>query len=146
MVADRVDDPFNLQRFVEAQDGVYASVLDELRDGRKKSHWMWFIFPQIRGLGTSAMAQRYAIASLAEARAYVEHPLLGPRLRECTGLALGHPHRSVADIFGFPDDRKFHSSMTLFSKAVAQEEVFARALVQYFDSKEDAKTIALIAQ
>src|ERR1700753_2225748 len=104
-----------LDRFVDAQDGGYERALGELRAGRKTSHWMWFVFPQIKGLGFSAMARRYAIASLEEARAYLDHPILGDRLRDCTELVLLHRDSSARQIFGSPDDLKFHSSMTLFA-------------------------------
>src|SRR4051794_39629506 len=106
---------FDLQRFVSAQDAVYASVLNELRHGRKRTHWMWFIFPQIAGLGHSAMAQQYAIASGDEAAAYLAHPVLGPRLRECAALVAAHAGTDITAIFHAPDDLKFHSSMTLFA-------------------------------
>ena len=111
-----MSDRFDLQRFVEAQAGVYERVCAELRAGEKRSHWMWFIFPQIKGLGSSPMAVRFAISGLEEARAYLDHAVLGPRLRECTGIVVGVEKRAVGDIFGYPDDMKFHSSMTLFAK------------------------------
>lgn len=112
-----MDDPFNLERFVDAQSLVYETVLRELRAGRKTTHWIWFIFPQAKGLGTSAMSERYAIGSVAEARAYLAHPVLGPRLRECTELVLGHTDIPLADILGELDARKFRSSMELFAEA-----------------------------
>jgi len=140
-----MNDPYHLQRFLTAQDPVYAQVLGELRAGEKLSHWMWFIFPQIQGLGRSAMAKRYAIASMAEARAYLDHPVLGQRLRECTGLVNDVRGRSVEDIFGYPDDLKFHSSMTLFSAAAPDAEVFEQALRQYFDGRRDALTLRQLA-
>src|SRR6187402_3110421 len=112
-----MDDRFHLQRFVDAQQPVYTAVLAELRAGRKRSHWMWFVFPQLTGLGHSAMAHHYAIASLDEARSYLSHPVLGARLRECSALVLALDHRSIHEIFGSPDDLKFHSSMTLFDRA-----------------------------
>jgi uncharacterized protein (DUF1810 family) len=136
-----MDDPFDLQRFVAAQAPVYDQVSAELSAGRKRSHWMWFIFPQIRGLGSSAMAQRYAIASLSEAAAYLDHPVLGPRLRACTGLVNAVDGRSVHDIFGSPDDMKFHSSMTLFLRASAADAPFRTALDKYFAGKLDQATI-----
>ncbi len=135
-------DPFNLQRFVDAQDPVYARVVAELRAGRKQSHWMWFVFPQIAGLGRSAMAERYAIRSLDEAKAYLARPVLGGRLRECTELVLAVDGRSAHDIFGSPDDLKFHSSMTLFAHAAPDEPLFRKALEKYFGGKEDATTVA----
>ena len=136
-----MDDPFGLQRFVAAQAPVYERVCTELSAGRKRSHWMWFIFPQIRGLGSSAMAQRYAITSLSEATAYLDHPVLGPRLRECTRLVNGVDGRSAHEIFGSPDDMKFHSSMTLFLRAGSNDELFRTALDKYFAGKLDPATI-----
>lgn len=114
-----VDDPFNLQRFVDAQSLVYANVLRELRDGRKTTHWIWFIFPQAKGLGRSPMSERYAISSRDEARAYFEHPVLGPRLKECVALVLSHRDVSLEDILGELDAKKFRSSMKLFAEAGA---------------------------
>ena len=136
------DDPFNLQRFVAAQAPVYERVRAELKNGRKQSHWMWFIFPQIAGLGHSAMAQRYAISSLGEAEAYLTHPVLGPRLRECTRLVLQVEGKSAHDILGSPDDLKFHSSLTLFARAAPNEDVFSAALDKYYDGRDDAPTLA----
>src|SRR5262245_19269751 len=109
-----MSDPFDLERFVQAQDPIYGRVLSELRGGRKRSHWMWFIFPQINGLGRSKLAEQFSILDRREASAYLNHPILGPRLQECTAMALTVNARSVADIFGSPDDLKFRSSMTLF--------------------------------
>ena len=140
----RMDDPFDLQRFVDAQFGVYDDACDELRAGRKASHWMWFVFPQLRGLGHSAMAQRYGIASLDEARAYLAHPVLGPRLRECTRLVLQVKGRTIHEIFGSPDDFKFRSCMTLFGFAAPDEDGFARALDKYFGGEPDPRTLALL--
>ncbi len=134
-------DRFNLQRFVSAQDLVYSHVVAELRGGRKYTHWMWFVFPQIAGLGRSAMAQDYAIASLEEAKAYLEHPLLGGRIRECTRLVLDVEGRSAREIFGQPDDLKFHSSMTLFAHAAPDEPIFRKALKKFFYGKDDFATI-----
>jgi len=136
------DDPFDLQRFVDAQAPVYERVRTELRNGRKRSHWMWFIFPQIAGLGHSAMAQRYAISSLSEAKAYLVHPILGPRLRECTRLVVQVDGKSAYDILGSPDDMKFHSCTTLFARAAPQEEIFLDALEKYFGGAEDQATVA----
>jgi uncharacterized protein (DUF1810 family) len=134
----------DLERFVRAQDsgGTYQEAVAELRDGQKTSHWMWFIFPQIAGLGHSPMAQRYAISSLAEAKAYLDHPILGPRLRECTGLVLAVEGRSAYEILGSPDDMKFRSCMTLFAHAGPREQMFRDALEKYFDGEEDALTVA----
>ena len=132
--------PFDLDRFVAAQDPVLAQVREELRDGRKRSHWMWFVFPQLAGLGYSAMAQRYAIASLAEAQAYLAHPLLGPRLVVCAGLVNAVAGRSVHQILGSPDDLKFHSCMTLFAAAGPEAPVFREALARYFAGAPDRAT------
>ncbi len=137
-------DRYALERFVRAQDSVYEQVCAELRSGRKRTHWMWFIFPQVKGLGSSEMAVRYAISSIEEAKAYLEHPVLGPRVRECAGIVLGVEGRTVEDIFGYPDDLKFHSSMTLFAKAaeISEEDlVFSQALDKYFGGREDAGTV-----
>ncbi|MFM0171164.1 DUF1810 domain-containing protein [Paraburkholderia sediminicola] len=136
-----MDDPFNLQRFIDAQDPLYAQVCDELRNGRKRSHWMWFVFPQIHGLGTSAMAQRFAISSLAEADAYLRHPMLGERLRQSTQLVNVVEDRSIEEIFGYPDYLKFHSSMTLFERAAVDKEPFGEALGKYFHGQGDPLTL-----
>jgi uncharacterized protein (DUF1810 family) len=133
-------DPFDLARFVTAQAPVIEAVRGELRRGRKTSHWMWFIFPQIAGLGSSYMSRRFAISSLDEARAYVAHPLLGPRLAECAELVLAVKDRSVHDIFASPDDMKFHSSMTLFAEA-SRRDVFRQTLEKYFDGDPDPETL-----
>ncbi len=135
-----IRDTFDLRRFVVAQAPVYADVCEELRRGQKASHWMWFIFPQIAGLGSSAMARKYAISDLDEARAYLAHPVLGPRLIECTRL-VGVSGRSVEDIFGAPDDMKFRSSMTLFAKAQG-EGVFSEAIEKYCGGTFDEATLA----
>jgi uncharacterized protein (DUF1810 family) len=132
---------FDLERFVDAQAGVYERVCGELRAGRKQSHWIWFVFPQIRGLGSSEMAVRYAISSLEEAKAYLRHDVLGVRLRECTGILVGVQGRTVEEIFGYPDDLKFHSSMTLFAKAAEEEGVFQEALGKYFGGAMDGGTL-----
>ena len=134
-------DTFHLQRFVDAQDPVYGRACAELKNGRKQSHWMWFIFPQIAGLGHSAMAQRYAISSAAEARAYLDHPVLGQRLRECTRMVLAVEGRSAHDILGSPDDMKFRSCLTLFAHAAPEEPVFRDALEKYFEGKFDPLTV-----
>jgi uncharacterized protein (DUF1810 family) len=139
-----MDDPYELQRFVDAQRPVYAEVKAELARGAKASHWMWFVFPQLRGLGRSARAQHFGIAGLGEAQAYWQHPVLGPRLKECTELALAVDGRSAREIFGWPDDLKLCSSMTLFSRAAPEEPAFAAALRKYFAGTEDAQTIALL--
>lgn len=138
------DDPFDLKRFVEAQSSVIDLVLAELKDGRKRSHWMWFIFPQVAGLGFSAMSQKYAISSLDEARAYLAHPLLGDRLRQCVELVLEvEEGRSAHAIFGSPDDIKFRSCLTLFAQ-VSGEEVFLRALDRFFDGEPDPATLQIL--
>ncbi|MCG2666132.1 DUF1810 domain-containing protein [Bradyrhizobium sp. GCM10023182] len=137
-------DPFDLARFLEAQDPVFRAVLTELGQGRKQSHWMWFVFPQIAGLGFSAMSQRYAIGSRAEAKAYLAHPVLGPRLTECTRLVLAVQGRTINAILGAPDDAKFRSSMTLFG-AVSDDPVFDEALARYFAGKRDDATLEILA-
>jgi uncharacterized protein (DUF1810 family) len=134
-------DPHNLQRFVDAQEAVYARVLGELRAGRKTSHWMWFVFPQIEGLGYSSMARMYAITSLVEAQAYLEHAVLGPRLEECTRVVLAVKDRSIAEILGPPDDLKFRSSMTLFSLVPGASPVFREALSRFFAGAPDPLTL-----
>ncbi|MBN3785786.1 DUF1810 domain-containing protein [Burkholderia sp. Ac-20353] len=139
-----MDDPHDLQRFVDAQDPVYAQVCDELKSGHKRSHWMWFVFPQIEGLGDSAMAQRYAIASLDEADAYLRHPVLGERLRACTRLVNHVDGRSIQEIFGYPDYLKFRSSVTLFAQATRDNAVFIEALDKYFGGEADHDTLARI--
>jgi uncharacterized protein (DUF1810 family) len=137
-------DPFDLTRFVRAQDPVFRDIQGELTRGRKQSHWMWFVFPQVAGLGFSAMSQRYAIASRAEASAYLAHPTLGPRLIECTHLVLAVEGRTINAILGAPDDAKFHSSMTLFD-AVSGEPVFDEALARYFSGERDQATLDILA-
>ena len=136
-----MDDPFNLKRFVDAQAPVYQRVLADLRGGRKASHWMWFIFPQIKGLGSSTMANEFAIASRAEAAAYLEHAVLGPRLRECTRLVIAVPDRSIEEILGYPDDLKFRSSMTLFAAVAADKKQFTAALDKFYGGKADPATL-----
>lgn len=133
-------DAFDLDRFVQAQDPVLAQVRRELGEGRKRTHWMWFVFPQLEGLGRSAAARRYAIGSLAEARAYLQHPVLGPRLVECVELVNKVEGRSVHEIFGGPDDLKFHSSMTLFASARPGASVFREALDKHFGGAPDPLT------
>jgi uncharacterized protein (DUF1810 family) len=139
-----MDDPYDLQRFIDAQNPVFERVLAELRDGEKRSHWMWFIFPQIRGLGESPMAITYAIASRAEATAYLKHPVLGPRLKECTSLVTDVPERAIAQILPYPDNLKFHSCMTLFAEIAPGEEVFQTALRQFYAGQPDTATLKLI--
>jgi uncharacterized protein (DUF1810 family) len=134
-------DPHNLQRFIDAQHTIYGQVRDELQAGQKESHWMWFIFPQIRGLGTSPTAQKFAITGMDEAKAYLNHPLLGVRLRECTQLVNAVNGRSIEDIFGYPDHLKFHSSMTLFAHISSGDKLFTSALTKYFHGELDRKTL-----
>jgi uncharacterized protein (DUF1810 family) len=136
-----VDDPPNLQRFVDAQKGVFEAACTELREGQKRTHWMWFIFPQLAGLGHSSMAIKYAISSRREAEAYLKHPLLGPRLRECTQLVTRVEGRSIKQIFGSPDDLKFRSSMTLFASTASDNQIFKDALQKYFAGELDQLTI-----
>lgn len=137
-----MNDHYNLQRFVDAQRSVYATVCAELRAGRKETHWIWFIFPQIEGLGSSSMARRYAISSLAEAQAYLQHPVLGARLRECTELVHAVEGRSIEEIFGYPDDMKFRSSMRLFARADRGHNIFTDCLQKYFSGESDPATLA----
>ena len=137
-------DGFDLQRFVDAQNAVYGTVVRELEEGRKRSHWMWFIFPQVEGLGSSPMAQRYAIGSRQEAEAYLQHPVLGERLTECTLLMLRHEGRSAHAILGSPDDLKFQSSMTLFADVSEKGSPFERALDVFYGGKRDRTTVAPI--
>ena len=133
-----------LSAFVVAQDAVYHQVCRELTAGRKESHWMWFIFPQLAGLGSSPMAQKFALGSLAEARDYLAHPVLGQRLRECTRLMLAAPHDDVSAILGYPDDLKFRSSMTLFAVAAPDELLFDQALQKFYGGQRDPLTIRLL--
>ena len=137
-----MNDPFDLQRFVDAQAPVYRRVVAELRHGQKQSHWMWFIFPQIEGLGSSPMAQRFAIASRAEAVAYLDHPLLGPRLHECTRLVIAVEGRAIDAILGYPDDLKFRSSMTLFASVAEDPTDFVAALDKFYGGEMDRATLA----
>lgn len=139
-------DAYNLHRFLTAQAPIYNNVLGELRARRKSSHWIWFIFPQIAGLGHSAMAQQFAIASLNEAKAYLQHPALGPRLRECTQLVLNVEGRTAEEIFGYPDNLKFRSCMTLFLTAATDNTIFKNALHKYFDGQPDQSTLDILAQ
>jgi uncharacterized protein (DUF1810 family) len=140
------DDPYNLERFVAAQRGVIEQARAELRRGRKTGHWMWFIFPQIAGLGMSAMSQRYAIGSLDEARAYLGHSMLGPRLREVCGIMLAVEGRTAGEIFGSPDDMKLRSSMTLFGHAARENAVFLDVIRKYFGGEFDEKTMGLMGK
>jgi uncharacterized protein (DUF1810 family) len=138
-------DPFDLQRFVDAQTPLYQRVLAELRQGRKQSHWMWFIFPQLAGLGHSATARQFAIASREEAVAYLGHGVLGPRLRQCAALVNAVEGRTITEILGSPDDLKFCSSMTLFG-AVSSDPEFATAIAKFYGGRSDQKTLALLAR
>jgi uncharacterized protein (DUF1810 family) len=140
-MAEQAEDPFDLRRFVEAQAPVYEQVRAEMRAGRKQTHWMWFIFPQIRGLGRSAISQHYAIGSREEAVAYLRHPVLGPRLAECTRLVNAVQGSTAHAIFGSPDDMKFHSCMTLFAAVAEPESVFQEALARYFGGRPDNATL-----
>ena len=137
-------DPFNLRRFVKAQDPVYSRVLAELRHGEKRSHWMWFVFPQIQGLGSSPLAECYAIASLEEARAYLDHPVLGQRLTECCEILETIGDHSAEEIFGYPDVDKLRSSMTLFARACDGETIFSRLLDKFYAGEADPQTLTRI--
>ena len=137
-------DPYDLQRFVDAQDAVYDSVVAELRAGRKRSHWMWFVFPQLGALGRSATAERYGISGPAEGRAYLEHAVLGPRLRECSRLASSIEGSSAEQVFGWPDNLKLRSSMTLFAHCSEDNRDFVAVLDRYYAGEEDAATVALL--
>ncbi|HWF66412.1 MAG TPA: DUF1810 domain-containing protein [Acidobacteriaceae bacterium] len=136
-----MNDPYNLQRFVDAQKAMFEQARAELSRGKKASHWMWFIFPQIRGLGASETAQFFAISSLAEAAAYLEHPVLGPRLRECARLVTAIEGKSIEHVFGYPDNLKFKSSMTLFARATPENGIFLEALKIYFGGEFDRQTL-----
>jgi uncharacterized protein (DUF1810 family) len=141
-----MEDRFNLERFVEAQSQVIGQVCAELRAGQKRSHWMWFVFPQIRGLGSSEMAMWFGISGREEARAYLDHPVLGPRLKECAAIVVGLEGKSVEDIFGYPDNLKFHSSMTLFAEVEGpSERAFHKALTKYFGGQTDKATLERLA-
>ncbi len=141
---DAAGDPHDLDRFVQAQQGDYDQALSEIKSGQKRSHWMWYIFPQVDGLGRSAIATRYAITSVAEATAYLRHPVLGPRLRGCAEAALGVEGRSAHEIFGSPDDMKLRSCATLFACVSPEGSVFHRVLDQYFQGMPDRKTLGLL--
>jgi uncharacterized protein (DUF1810 family) len=140
-----MSDRYNLKRFVDAQASVYAQVTAELRSGRKRSHWIWFIFPQIEGLGHSETARHYAIASREEAVAYLAHPLLGARLCECVRLLMAFEGRPIGEILGYPDDLKFRSCLTLFAHAAEDGQLFRDALEKYFGGEEDSLTVARLA-
>ena len=139
---ESASDPFDLKRFVDAQAPVYRDVVEELRAGRKRSHWMWFVFPQLLGLGSSPMAVRYGISSLDEAGAYLRHDVLGPRLRECTRLVNEVQGRSIGEIFGSPDDLKLCSSMTLFARATDNNQDFVALIAKYYAGQQDPMTVA----
>jgi uncharacterized protein (DUF1810 family) len=140
----QMPDPFDLDRFIQAQEPLYPRVIEELRRGRKTTHWMWFIFPQLKGLGRSPTADRYGIASLEEAKSYLQHPTLGARLIECTSLVKGIVGRSAAEIFGGIDCAKFRSSMTLFAEATARDQVFREAITKYFQGEPDGRTLEML--
>jgi uncharacterized protein (DUF1810 family) len=139
------DDPYDLQRFVDAQEHIYGAVTAELAAGRKRSHWMWFVFPQLRGLGSSPTAVRFGISSADEARAYLAHELLGSRLRECARLVARIDGRSARDVFGSPDDMKLRSSMTLFARASDDNADFVTVLEKFYEGEEDPATLARLA-
>ena len=139
-------DPYDLQRFVRAQEHDYEEALTEIRSGRKRSHWMWYIFPQFDGLGVSPTSKRYAVKSVAEAKAFLAHPLLGPRLRECAAAAVRIEGLSAADIFGFPDDMKLRSCATLFASVSPAGSVFHRVIDRFFTGEPDAETLRLIEE
>jgi len=139
-----VTDDYDLQRFVDAQARVYDRAREELAQGHKRSHWMWFVFPQLKGLGFSLTSRKFGLSGLAEARAYLAHPVLGPRLRECTELMLGIEGRSVDQVLGYPDNLKFRSSMTLFAQAADKESPFEEALTKFFAGVPDDKTLELL--
>lgn len=145
---DSIDshDPFNLSRFEKAQKSVYNNALAELKRGEKRTHWMWYIFPQFDGLGFSATSKYYAIGSIEEARQYLNHPVLGSRLLECTEAVLAVEGRTVSEIFGYPDDLKFRSSMTLFAQVSDPDSPFIRALDKYFHGRQDDRTLRLLGK
>ena len=142
----RVDDPYDLDRFVRAQERDYEQALSEIRSGQKRSHWMWYVFPQLHGLGFSSTAQKYAIRSVAEAEAYLRHPILGPRLVQIAEAAAGLESRSAVEVFGSPDGMKLRSCATLFARVSPAGSVFERLLVRYFDGEPDAMTLRLLGQ
>jgi uncharacterized protein (DUF1810 family) len=138
-------DPFELRRFMDAQLAIYSQVIEELSAGRKRSHWMWFVFPQIAGLGFSEMALRFAIGSKAEAAAFLAHDILGPRLIECTRLVMATSEKRISEILGSPDDMKFRSSMTLFD-AVSEQEIFAEAIGAFYSEGRDPATLGILSR
>jgi uncharacterized protein (DUF1810 family) len=138
------NDPYDLQRFVDAQEPVYDAVLDELRNGRKRSHWIWFVFPQLRGLGSSPTAERYGISSRREAVAYLAHDVLGPRLRECTRLVQHLEGHSIEDVFGWPDVLKVRSSMTLFARSTDDNAEFLAVLAKFYNGELDRRTVEML--
>jgi uncharacterized protein (DUF1810 family) len=138
------NDPFDLQRFVRAQEYNYADAISELKHGQKTSHWMWYIFPQLEGLGQSYASKKFSIKTLDEARAYLRHPVLGARLKECTEAVLTIEDKTVSEIFGFPDDMKLNSSMTLFEQVAEKKPVFSNVLDKYFHGERDSRTLALL--
>lgn len=142
----QASDPFDLNRFIEAQQGSYDVALAEIRAGHKRTHWMWYIFPQVAGLAFSSMSQKYAIQSVAEANAYLQHPILGPRLIACTQAALAVEGKSANQIFGSPDDLKLKSSATLFTAVSPEGSVFERLLEKYYQGQRDERTLKLLAQ
>jgi uncharacterized protein (DUF1810 family) len=146
VMPDNLSDPFELNRFVEAQADVYETAFRELEDGQKRSHWMWFIFPQVAGLGSSSMARRYAIRSREEAKAYLKHPILGPRLRECCSALLRVENRTAEAIMGYPDYLKLKSSMTLFAEASDPGSLFSEVLKNFFADQVDIRTIELLSR
>ena len=139
-----MSDTYNLQRFIDAQESIYEDVIQELKQGRKTSHWIWYIFPQIKGLGRSWTAQQFAISSLEEAKAYLNNSILGSRLTECTQLVLNIEDRNIRQIFGYPDNLKFRSSMTLFLHATKDNQIFKDALLKYFEGKADQLTLDIL--
>ena len=139
-------DPYDLQRFLDAQRDSYAQALSELLDGHKRSHWMWFIFPQLAGLGHSVLARRYALSGIDEAAAFLAHPVLGPRLQQCTLAVLGHPQRSARQIFGQPDDLKLRSCMTLFDQVAPRPSVYGQVLEVLFNGEPDPATLSRLAR
>jgi uncharacterized protein (DUF1810 family) len=146
MMSRLSNDPHDLQRFVDAQSGVYQQALEELRAGKKESHWMWFVFPQLAGLGSSPMSARFAIRGIPEAKAYLQHPVLGPRLVECAEALLAVPRRTAHEILGRPDDLKLQSSATLFSRVAPADSVFHQLLARFFAEVPDRRTLELLAE
>jgi len=139
-----MESPYDLERFLEAQHGTYQTALAELQQGRKRSHWIWFVFPQLKGLGTSPMAQRYGLSGLDEARAYLHHPILAPRLGACVTALLGHCDKRVSDMLGEVDALKLRSSLTLFAKADAENLAFSAALDHFYNGSRDARTLVIL--